>query len=119
VGKISNQNKYEPRTSSTIRSDDFFIGTSGGGSDEGATITLPVAAILALFEVSQRKKVELTGATEYQDDDFIDADFIYGFVTGQEILTGGFIDSFDSDTGTITIADGFTPFTGTVIFVKV
>ena len=62
-------------------------------------------------------KVTLSGDTSYQNNEFLDKSYVFGFVSGQEGLTGGLIDNFDPDTGTVTFDPAFGAISGDVIFV--
>jgi len=112
--KINNKQEYPVVNEQNISLDDFLIGTV---SATGTTRTFPIRSIKALLDGKMVKIVSLSGASSYQNNDFVGANDIYGFTQGQEIKTGGMIDSFNSTTGEIAFNSSFTPFTGEIIFV--
>jgi len=112
--KISSTGEYPNVSEVNIVLDDFLIGTV---ASTGQTRTFPIRAIKALLDGKQVKIVTLNNASSYQNNDFIDANDIYGFTQGQEIKTGGMISSFNDTTGEVFFDSAFTPFTGEIIFV--
>lgn len=115
MGKHNNTTLYPTKTASQITNS--FILLAAESANSGATVNLEIAALKALFASMKSIKVTLDSATEYQNNEFLDKAFVYGFVSGQEALTGGLIDDFDPDTGTVTFKSGFGAISGEVIFV--
>lgn len=112
--KISDKSEYPALSEQNISLDDFLIGTV---KSTGTTRTFPIRSIKALLDGKMVKIVTLSNATSYQNNDFIDANDIYGFTQGQEIKTGGMISNFNDTTGEVTFDNSFTPFSGEIIFV--
>lgn len=114
MAKISDKNEYPVVSEMNVTLDDFVIGTVEA---TGQTRVFPFRVVKAVIEGNRVKVVTLTTASSYQHNDFIGANTVYGFTQGQEIKTGGMIDTFNSTTGEVTFTSSFTPFSGEVIFV--
>jgi hypothetical protein len=114
MGKINNTTLYPLQTAADITSG-FLIPLSKGAG--GETVLTTVAVFTALLGSMKSIKVTLTAATQYQNNDFLDKAFVFGFLSGQEISTGNLISTFDPDTGIIVFNTEFGAITGTVIFV--
>ena len=112
--KISDKSEYPIVSEVNISLADFLIGTV---YSTGQTRTFPIRVIKEIIDGNRVKIVTLNNASSYQNNDFIDANDVYGFTQGQEIKTGGMISSFNDTTGEIAFDNSFTPFTGEIIFV--
>ena len=113
--KINNTAKYPKIPTAEILNDFILLASKKAGS--GDTVNLSILDLLGIFASVKFIKVTLTSATSYQDNQFLDKSFVSGFVSGQEILTGGLISAFDPDTGTVTFDAAFGAISGEVIFV--
>lgn len=115
MARISDKERYPNQED--VKSSDYVIGSDGVTK---ATKTFTIGQIAALLSTVSPKEFSLSGVSFIQDDDFIDANGVYGMVSGQSFAVGdnnnsvGFIGSFNKSTGTINISTGFTPFTGLV-----
>jgi len=115
VPKINNTNRYPTRTANEIT--DSFLLLASESATSGSTVNVSIASIKALLASMKSVKVTLSGDTSYQNNEFLDKSYVFGFVSGQEGLTGGLIDNFDPDTGTVTFDPAFGAISGDVIFV--
>lgn len=113
--KINNTQRYPTRTAEEIT--DSFLLLASEAATSGLTVNVSIFALKALLDSMKSIKVTLSSATSYQNNEFLDKSYVFGFVTGQEALTGGLIDDFDPDTGTVTFKSGFGAISGEVIFV--
>ena len=113
--KINNTNRYPTQSASEIT--DSFLLLASESATSGSTVNVSIASIKALLASMKSVKVTLSGDTSYQNNEFLDKSYVFGFVSGQEGLTGGLIDNFDPDTGTVTFDPAFGAISGDVIFV--
>ena len=113
--KINNTAKFPKIPANEITNAFILIGSKNENS--GSTINLSVLELKALFASMKSIKVTLSSASSYQNNEFLDKAFVYGFVSGQEGITGGLISAFDPDTGTVTFDAAFGAISGEVIFV--
>ena len=113
--KINNTNRYPARIAEEVTNAFLFLASESATS--GATVNVSFFTLAALLASVKTYKVTLSSASSYQNNEFLDKSYVFGFVTGQEALTGGLISSFDPDTGTVTFNDSFGAISGEVIFV--
>ena len=113
--KINNTNRYPAKAVSEIT--DSFLLLASESATSGATVNVSIAAMKALLASMKSIKVTLSSATSYQNNEFLDKDYVFGFVAGQEALTGKLIDTFDPNTGEVTFNSNFGAISGEVIFV--
>lgn len=115
MAKINNTTRYPSIESSEITDNTILLGSESPNG--GKTINVSFFELAAKLATLKSIKVTLNAATSYQNDEFIGKDYVFGFLTGQEILTGGLIQNFDNVTGTVVFNSSFGAITGEVIFV--
>ena len=108
--KISNTTEYPKLTSDTVSTLDFLPGTQ---NSTGLTKNFPLGAIAAIIQAATViNDITLDEADTYQNDSLIGKTGAWAFYNGQHLNTINYIDSFDSDTGTITFNSDYTPLEG-------
>ena len=115
MSKINNTGEYPKLTSETINVLDFVIGTQ---NSTNLTKNFPIGAMIAAINAATIiDSVTLDEVETYQSDLFIGASGVWAFYDGQQLNTVNYIDSFDSETGTITFNATYTPIVGDMGFI--